>query len=93
MRVPRDQILEVGCGAGLTTAPLSQRGYAVVAADIVLDMLLAGRLPSVGTGRQRFVSSLSWFSHPLGCREHQLHCIHVLGLQFARWDAHIRDLF
>ena len=36
---PREQILEVGCGAGLTTVALAQRGYAVVAVDPVLDML------------------------------------------------------
>ncbi len=36
---PREQILEVGCGAGLTTVALAQRGYAVVAVDPVFNML------------------------------------------------------
>jgi ubiquinone/menaquinone biosynthesis C-methylase UbiE len=34
-----EQILEVGCGAGLTTVALAESGYPVVAVDAVLNML------------------------------------------------------
>jgi ubiquinone/menaquinone biosynthesis C-methylase UbiE len=34
------RVLEVGCGAGLTTVALAERGYAVEAVDTVRDMLL-----------------------------------------------------
>jgi ubiquinone/menaquinone biosynthesis C-methylase UbiE len=34
-----ERILEVGCGAGLTTVALAEGGYPVVAVDSVLDML------------------------------------------------------
>jgi ubiquinone/menaquinone biosynthesis C-methylase UbiE len=37
------RVLEVGCGAGLATVALAERGYAVEAVDTVRDMLLTTR--------------------------------------------------
>ena len=36
---PGEQVLEIGCGAGLTTAALASRGYSVDAVDSVDEML------------------------------------------------------
>jgi ubiquinone/menaquinone biosynthesis C-methylase UbiE len=36
---PEERVLEVGCGAGLTTAALASRGYSVDAVDSVNEML------------------------------------------------------
>src|SRR2546426_8283470 len=44
LSLPRDgQILEVGCGAGLTTAVLASRGYSMEAVDTVEEMLALTR--------------------------------------------------
>lgn len=37
--IPGSVVLEVGCGPGVTTAVLAQKGYKVHAMDIVLDMV------------------------------------------------------
>src|SRR6267378_2147544 len=36
---PDEQVLEVGCGAGLTTAALAHRGYIIDAVDSVDEMV------------------------------------------------------
>lgn len=47
---PGEQILEIGCGAGVTAVPLAQRGYLVEAVDSVEDMLNSTRQYAAGAG-------------------------------------------
>jgi ubiquinone/menaquinone biosynthesis C-methylase UbiE len=47
---PDDQVLEVGCGAGLTTAELACRGYRVDAVDSVAEMVDLTRRHAAETG-------------------------------------------
>lgn len=47
---PDDQVLEVGCGAGLTTAELARRGYRVDAVDSVAEMVDLTRRHAAETG-------------------------------------------
>ena len=47
---PQARILEVGCGAGLTTALLAKRGYSVVGIDTVPNMLDLARQEAVRAG-------------------------------------------
>jgi ubiquinone/menaquinone biosynthesis C-methylase UbiE len=44
---PEARVLEVGCGAGLATVALAERGYAVEAVDTVRDMLLTTKARAV----------------------------------------------
>jgi magnesium-protoporphyrin O-methyltransferase len=47
---PGSRVLEVGCGAGVTTVMLAQRGYAVAALDSVDDMIHLTRQLAVERG-------------------------------------------
>lgn len=46
----RSNVMEAGCGAGLTTVALAKRGLAVTAVDTVQDMLGLTRLAAVEAG-------------------------------------------
>lgn len=47
---PGSHVLEVGCGAGLTTVTLARRGYIVTAADTVDEMLDLTRQTAIAAG-------------------------------------------
>ncbi len=44
------RVLEVGCGAGLTTVALAERGFAVEAVDTVRDMLRSTKARAASAG-------------------------------------------
>lgn len=54
----RSSVMEVGCGAGLTTVALAKRGLAVTAVDTVEDMLSLTRLASVKGGVDTCVKTI-----------------------------------
>jgi len=91
---PRSPVLEIGCGAGLTTVTLAQRGYAVQAIDTVDVMISLTRQLAVEAGvAQRVVTSMG-DAHDLAFPNNLFSL--AIGMGVAPWlhalDKAIREL-
>ena len=75
-----EQILEIGCGAGVTVVPLAQRGYLVEAVDSVEGMLNSTRQSAAGAGVDSSVFTSLGDAHSLAFPESAFGLVLAIGL-------------
>lgn len=86
LALPRDaRILDIGCGAGLTTVDLAQRGYSVEAVDSVPAMIDLARQNAVRFGVEQQVHSQIMDVHHLIFTDQSFDLVIALGV--APWLA------
>jgi ubiquinone/menaquinone biosynthesis C-methylase UbiE len=82
------RVLEVGCGAGLTTVALAARGYAVEAVDVVRDMLLTTRARAARVAVAHRIRVIQASADRLPYADNQFSMVLAIGV--LPWLASIR---
>lgn len=82
------RVLEVGCGAGLATVGLAQRGYSVEAADTVRDMLLTTRARAARAGVAHHIKVIQASADYLPYGDNQFSLVLAIGV--LPWLASVR---
>jgi ubiquinone/menaquinone biosynthesis C-methylase UbiE len=77
---PESRILEVGCGAGVTTVALAQRGYGVAALDSVDAMIRLTRQLAVETGVEHRVRASLGDAHRLPFADNAFDLLLAIGV-------------
>jgi ubiquinone/menaquinone biosynthesis C-methylase UbiE len=74
------RLLEIGCGAGLATVALAERGYAVEAVDTVRDMLLTTRARAVRAAVADRIKVIQASADNLPYGNNQFHLVLAIGV-------------
>ncbi len=81
LALPRgSRILEIGCGAGLTTVALAQRGYLVDAVDTVRAMLDLTRQAAAEAGLEKRVRTSTADAHQLALPSSSFDLVLAIGV-------------
>lgn len=95
LHLPRgSQVLEVGCGAGLTTLALAERGFTVTAVDTVQNMLDETRQAVARVGLEDRVHVLPGDAQDLPFRDGTYSLVVALGvIPWLQWpDRALREM-
>jgi len=92
---PYSHALEIGCGAGLTTVALAQRGYRVNAVDAVPAMLDLARQEAAKAGVEDRITTSLGDVHHLAFRDNSFGLVLAVGV--ASWlhslDTAMQELY
>ncbi len=77
---PHSRILEIGCGPGVMTVALAQRGYRVTAVDFVFEMSEATARLTIGAGVDPFVTTSVGDVHQLPFSDNRFDLVLVVGV-------------
>lgn len=77
---PNSHVLEIGCGAGLTTVALAQKGYLVDAVDTVEAMLDLTRRAAAEAGLENWVKTSAADAHQLALRSGSFDLVLAIGV-------------
>lgn len=76
----QSRVLEIGCGPGLTTVALAERGYSVLAVDTAVNMIAMTRALASESGVGRVVSTTLCDASRLGVRDETFDLVVVVGV-------------
>jgi ubiquinone/menaquinone biosynthesis C-methylase UbiE len=82
------RVLEIGCGAGLATVALAERGYAVEAVDTVRDMLLTTKARAARAAVAHRIKVIQASADHLPYADNQFNLVLAIGV--LPWLACIR---
>ena len=82
------RVLEIGCGAGLATVALAERGYAVEAVDTVRDMLLTTKARATRAAVAHRIKVIQASADHLPYADNQFNLVLAIGV--LPWLACIR---